>query len=70
MTQTIARIKKAGKHFEILVDLDEAMAVKKGSSNSIEPEGDRIFTDHKKGFVPSTNELEEALELQILEKSL
>jgi len=60
MTQTTARIKKAGKNFEILVDLEEAMNVKKGLSESIEPEGDKIFTDHKKGFVPSTTELEEA----------
>lgn len=30
MVQTTARIKREGKHFEILVDLDEAMKFKKG----------------------------------------
>lgn len=49
MTSTLARIKKAGKHFEIMVDLDNALKVKKGLSNFVEAEGDRIFTDVKKG---------------------
>jgi len=60
MTNTIARIKKAGKHFEIIVDLDEALKFKKGESNFIEAEGDRIFTDSKKGQVPSEKDLKEA----------
>jgi ribosome maturation protein SDO1 len=60
MTNTIARIKKAGKHFEIIVDLDEALKFRKGESNLIEAEGDRIFTDSKKGQVPSENDLKEA----------
>ncbi|MFW6283586.1 MAG: ribosome assembly factor SBDS [Minisyncoccales bacterium] len=60
MTNTTARIKKAGKNFEIIVNLEEAMNVKKGNSESIEPEGDKIFTDSKKGFVSSPKELEEA----------
>jgi len=60
MTQTTARIKKAGKHFEILVDLDEALKFKKGEVASIEVEGDRIFSDIKQGKVPSTKDLEEA----------
>jgi len=34
MTQTTARIKKNGKHFEILVDLEEAMKISKGGSNA------------------------------------
>ena len=49
MTRTTARIKKEGKHFEILVDLDEAMKFKKGETDSVEPEGDMIFKDSKKG---------------------
>jgi|SRR3989344_363346 len=49
MTSTLARIKKAGKHFEIMVDTDNALKVKKGLSNFVEAEGDRIFTDVKKG---------------------
>jgi len=60
MTNTLARIKKAGKHFEIIVDLDNALKFKKGESNFIEAEGDRIFTDSKKGHVPSQEDLREA----------
>jgi len=33
MAQTTARVKKGGKHFEILVDMDEALKVKKGEGN-------------------------------------
>ena len=32
MTNTLARIKKAGKNFEIIVDLDGALKFKKGES--------------------------------------
>ncbi len=60
MVNTIARIKRAGKHFEIIVDLDEALKFKKGETNFIEAEGDKVFTDSKKGQVPSTNDLKEA----------
>jgi len=60
MTQTTARIKQAGKLFEIMVDLDEALKFKKGETDSIEAEGDKIFTDSKKGFVASNSDLEEA----------
>ena len=60
MTQTLARIKQAGKNFEIIVDLDEALKFKKGEASSIEAEGDRIFTDSKKGFVASNTDLKEA----------
>jgi len=60
MTQTIARIKQAGKHFEIIVDLDEALKFKKGEISSIEAEGDKIFTDSKKGEVASGSDLKES----------
>ena len=60
MTQTLARIKKAGKNFEILVDLDDALKFKKGELSSIEAEGDKIFTDSKKGQVPSSDDLNKA----------
>lgn len=60
MTNTIARIKKAGKHFEILVDMDAALKFRKGDSDFIEAEGDRIFTDSRKGQVPSDSDLREA----------
>ncbi len=57
MTSTLARIKKAGKHFEIMVDLDNALKVKKGLSNFVEAEGDRIFSDVKKGNVAPSADL-------------
>lgn len=60
MTQTLARIKKTGKNFEIMVNLDEALKFKKGEVPSIEAEGDRVFTDSKKGQVPSESELKNA----------
>lgn len=60
MVQTIARIKQGGKHFEILVDLDLAMAFRKTSSPNGFLEIDKIFTDSKKGLVPSTIELKRA----------
>ncbi|MBU2104439.1 MAG: ribosome assembly factor SBDS [Nanoarchaeota archaeon] len=60
MTNTLARIKRTGKNFEIVVDLDNALKFKKGESNIIEAEGDKIFTDSKKGQVPSEKELRDA----------
>jgi ribosome maturation protein SDO1 len=60
MTQTTARIKKNGKHFEILVDLEEALKFKKGEISEIDVEGDRIFSDIKQGKVPSTKDLEDS----------
>lgn len=60
MTQTTARIKKNGMHFEILVDLDEALKFKKGESSSPGLETERIFTDLKKGFKAAENDLEVA----------
>jgi len=60
MAQTLARIKKAGKNFEIIVDLDDALKFKKGELSSIEAEGDKVFTNSKKGEVPSSSDLNEA----------
>ena len=60
MTNTIARIKKAGKNFEILVDLEDALKFKKGKTDFIEFEGDKVFKDSKKGEVPSSSDLQEA----------
>ena len=57
MVNTVARIKKAGKNFEIIVDLDNALSFKKGTSKSIEAEGDKIFSDSKKGFAASNADL-------------
>jgi len=61
MTQTTARIKKAGKHFEIVVDLEKAMKFKKsGGSAKDFLEIDNIYSDSKKGFKASEKDLEEA----------
>ena len=60
MTQTLARIKQAGKNFEILVDMEDALKFKKGESDFIEAEGDKIFTDSKKGQVASGGDLKDA----------
>jgi ribosome maturation protein SDO1 len=60
MTNTLARIKKTGKNFEIIVDLDNALKFKKGETDFIEAEGDKIFTDSKKGFKASPSDLQEA----------
>lgn len=59
MTNTIARIKQAGKHFEIMVDLDAALKFKKGESSDTGAESDKIFTDAKKGNVASSSDLKE-----------
>ena len=60
MAQTTARIKKAGKRFELLVDLDEAMKLKKEEISNINVEGDVIFSDAKKGERASSSDLKEA----------
>ena len=60
MTQTTARIKKDRKHFEVLVDLENAMKFRKGETDFLEPEIDRVFKDSKKGEVPPVSMLEEA----------
>jgi len=58
MAQTTARISKAGKHFEISVDLDDALKFKKGEISSIDV--DTIFSDLKKGERASSSDLKEA----------
>jgi len=60
MTQTLARIKQAGKNFEILVNMKDALKFKKGESDFIEAEGDKIFTDSKKGQIASGSDLQNA----------
>ena len=60
MTNVTARIKKAGKHFEVLVNLDDAMKFKRGQSSFIQAETDIIFRDLKKGDKAPEADLEEA----------
>lgn len=58
MTQTTARIKQTGKHFEIIVDLDRALKYKKGEINAVDfLEIDSVFTDAKKGLKAPEKEL-------------
>ncbi len=64
MVNVTARLTKAGKHFEILVDLEDAIKFKKGESDSIEAETDIIFRDVKKGDRAPTADLEEAFGTQ------
>lgn len=60
MTQTTARIKQGGKNFEILVDLDKALAFRKGKGAADFLEIDKIFSDSKKGQAAATSDLKEA----------
>lgn len=60
MTNVTARIKKAGKHFEILVNLEDAMKFKKGESSFIQAETEIIFRDLKKGDKAPSADLVEA----------
>lgn len=62
MVSTLARLKRAGKHFEIKVDLEDALKFKKGETDFIEVEGDMIFTDSKKGERASNQDLELAFD--------
>jgi len=59
MVQTTARVKKGGKHFEILVDMDEALKVKKGEGNiNATVLTDAIFYNLKSGENASEGDLE------------
>lgn len=60
MVNTVARLKRTGKNFEIIVDLDNALKFKKGVSKFIEAEGDKIFSDSKKGLAVSNADLTSA----------
>ena len=64
MTQTTARIKKAGKNFEIIVDMERALAFKKGQGSGDFLEIDKIFSDSKKGEVSSSSDLKEAFKTE------
>jgi len=57
---TVARIKRGGENFEIIVDLDQALKFKKGETDFINAEIDKIFKDSKKGFAASTESLQSA----------
>jgi ribosome maturation protein SDO1 len=61
MVQTVARIKKGAKHFEVLVDLDEAMRVRRGEGNvNVAVLTDAVFHNLKGGEHASDGDLEDA----------
>lgn len=61
MAKVTARIKIKGKHFEIQVDLDEALKVKAGKGDILSAlDMPKIYTDLKKGQVSSNSELTDA----------
>lgn len=65
MTQTIARIRKGGKHFEILVDLEEALKIAKGDGSANISSAvltDKVFYNLKSGEHASDKDLEKAFE--------
>ena len=57
---TTARIKKTGKNFEIMVDMEKALAFKKGEGSENFLEISKIFSDVGKGEVSSNSDLKEA----------
>ncbi len=59
MVNTTARIKKAGKRFEIQVNLEDALKFRKGEGD-FSYDGDFIFEDLKKGEKASSTDLKEA----------
>ncbi len=65
MTNTIARIKINGKHFEIMIDdIDKALAFKKTGKGSVSEflAIDAIFSDSKKGEHAATADLQVAFQ--------
>jgi ribosome maturation protein SDO1 len=70
MTNVIARIKLNGKNFEILVDVDKAIAFKKGDKISVGEflEVDSIFYDSKKGEHASESDLQKAFQTSDVEE--
>lgn len=62
MTNVTARIKLNGKNFEILVDVDKALQLKKGVPVGIENllAMDKVFSDLKKGFAASDTDIIQA----------
>ncbi len=65
MVDVITRLKVKGKLFEIIVDCDKAIELKKKKNISSETVRDvlaidTVFSDYKKGFKPSTTDLKNA----------
>jgi len=64
MVNVEARLKIKGKNFEILVDVDKALQLKKGIAVSIDNvlAIDEVFYDHKKGLKASSTDLKECFD--------
>lgn len=59
MANTTARVKKNGKHFEVLVDLDEALKVRKGDGNlNAAVLTEAVFHNLKSGEQAGVNDLD------------
>jgi len=67
MTQTTARIKREGKHFEVIVDMEEALKFRRGNGQVI-LETDKIFLNAKKGDLASREDLEKLFETTDVQK--
>ena len=65
---TIAKIKREGKTYEIMVNLEDAMKFRKGDSTFIQAETSQIFTDIKRGDVAGKGELENAFGTSDIQK--
>ncbi len=57
MATTTARIKREGKHYEVIVDMDEALKFRKGKGGMVMLEMDKVFYNAKKGDVASQEDL-------------
>lgn len=62
MADVEARLKAGGKEFQILVDLDKALQLKKGENVNIDEvlSFNEVFYDYKKGLKASSSDLEKA----------
>ncbi len=60
MSQTIARIRKGGKHFEVVVDLEKALKFKQEGIDEGFLETDFVFTNAKNGDKASSEDLEKS----------
>ncbi|MDO8467465.1 MAG: ribosome assembly factor SBDS [Nanoarchaeota archaeon] len=62
MTQTTARITRNGKHYEIIVNMENALKFRKGANVTANEflEIDKVFNNAKSGMVASHTEVENA----------
>jgi len=70
MTDTIAKLRSGSKHFEVVVDLDQAMKIKKGDEGDVSSAllMNDIFHNSKNGEKASKQELEEAFDTSDINK--